>query len=109
MLYHFADHARPLNPRLADVRLRAVGIEQDAAKFDARSCLAATIVHSYNIAFTDPILPRTIFKNGVHSFIPPLQFVCLQQHPEKFSLFSWHDKRVIRCKNITLSTAPPSG
>src|SRR5262249_43609219 len=69
VINHLGDNAHALDEGLADARVVAVLVEQDAVELDARALFLVAVVDGDKVAFADPILARTVFKDCVHRSI----------------------------------------
>src|SRR5438046_2832067 len=58
---HFTENSGAFDDRLADQRLAAAGVQQNAVELQARADFSLTVIELYHIPFADPVLARTVF------------------------------------------------
>jgi hypothetical protein len=70
MIHHVRQDAGARDDRLADVRVRAALVEQDAVELDPAADLGFAVIDLNHVSFADTVLPRTVLKHCVHRRLP---------------------------------------
>jgi len=69
VVHHLGDDACPLDEGLADARVFAILVQQDAVELEARPLLDVAVVQRDEVALADAILAGAVFKHCVHRSI----------------------------------------